>query len=145
MHNIAQRKPCLLSCQTFPNWPFTFLPAGQHVQCGRNISEAIANGRRDSLQNHKSFAHVKQLQVLRMKDDDNGKGSPLAVQSSAFASLRENLPSSLKTLQWEIENSTVRYELEPEGSVRIVDPPEHRQWPDTLLWTDASILKHLRS
>ena len=85
------------------------------------------------------------LQVLRMKDHDDGRGSPLAVQSSSFASLRKNLPSSLKTLQWEIENSTVRYELEPEGSVRIVDPLEHRQWPDSLLWTDASILKHLRS
>ena len=86
------------------------------------------------------------LQVLRMKDHDNGKGSPLAVESSTFTSLREVLPSSLKTLQWEIDNSTMRYELEPEGSIRIEDPPlEHRQWPDSLLWTDKSILKHLRS
>ena len=85
------------------------------------------------------------LQVLRMKNRDIGKGSPLAVESSTFTSLRKNIPSSLKTLQWEIDNSIVRYELEPEGPVRIVDPPEHRQWPDRLLWTDASILKHLRS
>lgn len=93
----------------------------------------------------KALPTSSNLQVLRMKDHDDGKGSPLVVQSSTFASLRENLPSSLKVLQWEIKNSTVQYEFEPEGSVHIVDPPEHRQWPDTLLWTDASILKHLRS
>jgi hypothetical protein len=84
------------------------------------------------------------LQVLRMKDRDNGKGSPLAVQSGTFTSLREIIPSSLEVLQWGIENSTVRYKLEPEGSVRIVDPPENRQWPDMLLWTDSSILNHLQ-
>lgn len=93
----------------------------------------------------KALPTSSNLQVLRMKDHDDGKGSPLAVQSSTFASLQNNLPSSLKTLQWEIKNSTIRYELEPEGSVRIIDPPERRQWPDALLWTDASILKHLRS
>ena len=93
----------------------------------------------------KALPTSSNLQVLRIKDHDNGKGSPLPVESSTFTSLRENLPSSLKTLQWEIDNSTVRYELELEGPVRIVDPPEHRQWPDTLLWTDASILKHIRS
>ena len=85
------------------------------------------------------------LQVLRMKDHDNGKGLPLEVQSSTFASLQESIPSSLKILQWEINNSRMRYEFEPGQSVRIVDPPEQRQWPDTLLWTDESILNHLRS
>ena len=80
--------------------------------------------------------------VLRMKDNDAGTGSPLAIESSTFASLRENMPSSLKVLQWEIDNSIVRYEFEPGQSVRIVDPPE-QQWPDTLTWTDASVLKHL--
>ena len=93
------------------------------------------------------------LQVLRMKDADDGKGSPLVlVQSNTttFASsfLRENMPSSLKVLQWEIDNSIVRYEFEPgqgQSVVRVVDPPEQRQWPDILLWTDASILKHIRS
>ena len=84
------------------------------------------------------------LQVLRMKDHDGGKGLPLAVQSSTFASLREIMPSSIKVLQWELENSTVRYELESGQSVGIVDPSEQHQWPDRLLWTDASILKHLR-
>jgi len=93
----------------------------------------------------KALPASSNLQVLRMKDRDNGRGSPLAVESSTFASLRENLPSSLKALQWKIKNSTVRYELKPEGSVCIVDPLEHRQWPDKLLWTDASILNHLRS
>ena len=91
------------------------------------------------------------LQVLRMTDLDDGKGSPLAVaqhSSTSFASesLRENIPSSLKVLQWEIDNSIIRYEFEPGQSViRVIDPLEQRQWPDTLLWTDASILKHLRS
>jgi len=93
----------------------------------------------------KALPASSNLQVLRMKDRDNGRGSPLAVESSTFASLRENLPSSLKALQWEIKNSTVRYELKPEGSVCIVDPLEHHQWPDKLLWTDASILNHLQS
>ena len=93
----------------------------------------------------KALPKSSNLEVLRMKDSDAGKGSPLAIQSSIFASLRENIPSSLKILQWEIDNSIVRYEFEPGQSVRIVDPPEQRQWPDTLLWTDASILKHLRS
>ena len=90
----------------------------------------------------KALPTSSNLQVSRMKDYDNGKGSPLAVQSSTFAPLREILPSRLKVLQWEIENSTVRYELEPEG---IVDTSKHRPWPDALLWTDASVLKHLRS
>ena len=92
------------------------------------------------------------LQVLRMKDVDDGKGSPLVLDQSSntFASsfLRENMPASLKVLQWEIDNSIVRYEFEPGqsvGGVRVVDPPEQRQWPDTMLWTDASILMHLRS
>ena len=71
-----------------------------------------------------------------------GNGSPLAIES--FASLREKMPSSLKVLQWEIDNSKVRYEFEPGQSVRIVDPPE-QQWPNTLLWSDASILNHLGS
>ena len=92
----------------------------------------------------KALPKSSNLQVLRMKDHDDGKSSPLKVQSSTFASLRENIPSSLKVLQWEIENSTIRYESEPGQSFRIVDP-EQRQWPDTLLWIDASILKHLRS
>jgi len=65
----------------------------------------------------KALPTSSNLQVSRMKDYDNGKGSPLAVQSSTFAPLREILPSRLKVLQWEIENSTVRYELEPEGIV----------------------------
>ena len=93
----------------------------------------------------KALPKSSNLQVLRMKDHDNGKGSPLAIQSSTFASLRENIPPSLKVLQWEIENSIVRYKFEPGQSVRIVDPPEQCQWPDALLWTDASILKHLRN
>jgi hypothetical protein len=92
----------------------------------------------------KALPKTSCLQVLRMKDYDGGKGSPLAVQSSTFASLRENMPSNLKILQWEIDNSIVRYEFEPGQSIRMVDPPEP-QWPDTLLWTDASILKHLQS
>jgi hypothetical protein len=92
----------------------------------------------------KALPKSSNLQVLRMKDHDAGKGSPLAIQSSSFASLRENIPSSLKVLQWEIDNSRVRYEIEPGQSIRIVDPPE-QQWPVALLWTDASILKHLRS
>ena len=90
----------------------------------------------------KALPKSSNLQVLRMKDNDEGKGSPLSVQSSAFASLREDMPSSLKVLQWELDNSRVRYEFEPGQSVRIVDPPE-QHWPDTLLWTDESILKHL--
>ena len=93
----------------------------------------------------KALPKSSNLQVLRMKDHDNGKGSPLTVQSNTFASLREKIPSSLKVLQWEIENSRVRYEFDPGQSIRIVDPPEQCQWPDALLWTDASILKHLRS
>ena len=92
----------------------------------------------------KALPKSSNLQVLRMKDHDDGKASPLSVQSSTFSSLRENIPSSLKVLQWETENSIVRYEFEPGQSVRILYP-EQRQWPDTLLWTDASILKHLRS
>ena len=90
----------------------------------------------------KALPKSSNLQVLRMKDNDVGKGSPLSVQSSTFASLRDNIPSNLKVLQWEIDNSRVRYEFEPGQSVRIVDPPE-QHWPDTLLWTDESILKHL--
>jgi hypothetical protein len=90
----------------------------------------------------KALPKSSNLQVLRIKDHDEGKGSPLAVQPSTFASLRENIPSSLKVLQWEIDNSRVRYEFEPGQSVRIVDPPE-QHWPDTLVWTDASVLKHL--
>ena len=93
----------------------------------------------------KALPKPNNLQVLRMKDSDAGKGSPLAIQSSTFASLRENIPSSLKILQWEIDNSRMRYEFEPGQSVRIIDTPEQRQWPDTLLWTDGSILNHLRS
>jgi hypothetical protein len=93
----------------------------------------------------KALPTPSNLQALRMKDYDDGKGSQLLVHSSTFASLRENLPSSLKLLQWEIKNSTVRYELEPEGSIRVVDSSELCQWPDRLLWTDASILKHLQS
>ena len=93
----------------------------------------------------KALPKPNNLQVLRMKDSDAGKGSPLAIQSSTFASLRENIPSSLKILQWEIDNSRMRYEFEPGQSVRIVDTAEQRQWPDTLLWTDGSILNHLRS
>ena len=88
-----------------------------------------------------------------MKGHDDGKlegsESLLTVQSSVFAFLRENIPSTLKELQWEIENTTVRYEFEPGQSVPnrlswLVNPPE-QQWPDTLLWTDGSNLKHLRS
>ena len=90
----------------------------------------------------KALPKSSTLQVLRMKDKDAGTGSPLAIESSTFASLRENMPSSLKVLQWEIDNSVVRYEFEPGQSVRIVEPPE-QQWPDTLTWTDASVLKHL--
>ena len=90
----------------------------------------------------KALPKSSNLQVLRMKDTDAGTGSPLAIESSTFASLRENMPSSLKVLQWEMDNSIVRYEFEPGQSVRIVDPPE-QQWPDTLTWTDASVLKHL--
>ena len=86
----------------------------------------------------KALPKSSNLQVLRMK----GNGSPLAIES--FASLREKMPSSLKVLQWEIDNSKVRYEFEPGQSVRIVDPPE-QQWPNTLLWSDASILNHLGS
>ena len=92
----------------------------------------------------KALPKSSNLQVLRMKDLDDGKGLPLDVQSSTFASLRESIPSSLKVLQWKIDNSIVRYEFEPGQSVRIVDLPE-KQWPDTLPWTNASILKHLRS
>jgi len=88
----------------------------------------------------KALPKSSNLQALRMKDNDYGKGSPLAIES--LASLRENMPSSLKVLQWEIDNSIVRYEFEPGQSVRIVDPPE-QQWPNTLLWSDASILNHL--
>ena len=93
----------------------------------------------------KALPKSSNLQVLRMKDDDDGEASSLAVQSSTFASLREYIPSTLKVLQWETEKSIVRYEFEPGQPVRIVDSSEQRQWPDTLLWTDASILKHLRS
>ena len=93
----------------------------------------------------KALPKSSNLQVLRMKDHDNGKSSPLAVQSSSFASLPEYIPSSLKVLQWEIDNSKVRYEFEPGQPVRIVGQPEQRQWLDTLLWTDASILKHFRN
>ena len=72
----------------------------------------------------KALPKSSTLQVLRMKDNDAGTGSPLAIESSTFASLRENMPSSLKVLQWEIDNSVVRYEFEPGQSVRIVEPPE---------------------
>jgi hypothetical protein len=74
----------------------------------------------------KALPESSNLQVLRMKDHDDGKAPPLVVQSSTFSSLRENIPSSLKVLQWETENSIVRYEFEPGQSVRIVYP-EQRQ------------------
>ena len=53
------------------------------------------------VKNIKTFPKSTNLQLLRMKDDDNGKGSPLAVQSSTFASIRENTPPTSLSITME--------------------------------------------
>ena len=119
---------------------------------GRYVSKSVANGWRYSLEDLESFTSSSQVKQLASVEDERcRRWQRLTISAGpvkyyvCVLPLTRNIPTSLRVLQWEIDNSIVRYEFEPGQSVvRVVDPPEQRQWPDMLLWTDASILKHLQ-